>query len=70
MDPAVLERDDKVAVGMLLGLVNAPIHPYDFSKSCQDLQEKLLSIRQDSGNIIDLNGICSEWKSFLPRWRS
>lgn len=60
MDPAVLERDDKVAVGMLLGLVNAPILPYDFSKSCQDLQEKLLSIRQDSGNIIDLNGICSD----------
>ena len=57
MDPAVMEKDDRVDVGIVLGLVNAEILPYNFTKTTEYLQEKLAYIHEESGNIIDLTQI-------------
>jgi len=64
MDVSVLERDNKVDVGILLGLVNAKVLPYDFSKTAEYLLEKLEYIREQSGNIIDLNNVIDEANIF------
>lgn len=57
MDPNNLAKDNKVDVAVLLGLVNSEILPYDFTKTCQDMKQKLTKIMNESKNIIDLSMI-------------
>ena len=57
MDPVNLEKDNKVDVCVLLGLVNTPVLPYDFQKTCEDISQKVAFIKEKSGNLIDLSHI-------------
>jgi len=52
-----LEKDNRVDVGVLLGLTNAIVLPYNFEKTCEDMASKVALIKKESGNIIDLKGI-------------
>lgn len=52
-----LEKDNRVDVGVLLGLTNAEVLPYNFEKTCEDMAEKVAFIKAESGNIISLDKI-------------
>ena len=52
-----LEKDNRVDAGVIWGLVNAEVLPYDFQKTCEDIGEKVAFIRRESKNIIELGGI-------------
>ena len=57
MDIQNLEKDNRVDAGVIWGLVNAEVLPYDFQKTCEDIGEKVAFIRRESKNIIELGGI-------------
>ena len=57
MDPVNLAKDDRANLAMVYGLVNDPVLPYDFSRSCEDMKTKLSFIKEKSGNIINIEGI-------------
>ncbi|MDL2293612.1 M28 family peptidase, partial [Ruminococcaceae bacterium OttesenSCG-928-D13] len=57
MDPDTLAKDNRVQAAIVLGLANMPVLPYDFSKTCLDMRDKVRHIRQESRNIIDLSMI-------------
>ncbi|MDP4109467.1 MAG: M28 family peptidase [Bacillota bacterium] len=57
MDPDNLDKDNKVDAAVLLGLVNANVLPYDFTKTCQDMKDKVAMIKKESGNLIDIEMI-------------
>ncbi len=57
MDPGNLDKDNRVDAAVLLGFVNAEILPYDFTKTCLDMKEKISMIIKQSANVIDLKMI-------------
>ena len=52
-----LEKDNRVDVGVLLGLTNSTVLPYNFEKTCEDMTKKVAFIKAESGNVIKLDGI-------------
>lgn len=59
MDVVNMEKDNRVDVGVILGLTNARVLPYDFSKTCEDMKKKVAYLRQESGNVVDMDGIAA-----------
>lgn len=57
MDVNNMEKDNRVDVGVILGLTNARVLPYDFSKTCEDMKQKVEYLRRESGDVIDMRGI-------------
>lgn len=57
MDVGNMEKDNRVDVGVILGLTNACVLPYDFSKTCEDMKQKVEYLRRESGDVIDMRGI-------------
>ncbi len=41
-----LEKDNRVDVGVLLGLTNSTVLPYNFEKTCEDMAEKVAFIKR------------------------
>lgn len=57
MDVDNLEKDNRVDLGVIYGLANATVLPYDFSKTCEDMKQKVEYLRKESGNIVDMECI-------------
>ena len=57
MDVDNLEKDNRVDLGVIYGLANATVLPYDFSKTCEDMKQKVEYLRKESGNIGDMECI-------------
>ena len=55
-----MEKDNRVDVGVILGLTNDPVLPYNFEKTCEDMADKIEFIRKESGNIVDVTGIAKK----------
>ena len=55
-----MEKDNRVDVGVILGLTNDPVLPYNFEKTCEDMSDKIEYIKEESGNIVDVTGIAAK----------
>lgn len=55
-----IEKDNRVDVGILLGLTNDPVLPYNFEKTCDDMANKLEFIKSESNNVVDVTGIAKK----------
>lgn len=58
-----LEKDNRADVGVLLGLLNDTVLPYNFEKTCEDMASKIEYIKRESNNIVDLTGIAKTIES-------
>lgn len=54
-----MKKDLRVNCAYILGLLNCDILPYDFSKTCCDIKEKLEKINKQAGDIVDISSIIS-----------
>lgn len=60
MDADNLHKDNMVDLGVLLGLVNTKVLPYDFTKTCEDMKSKIGMLISESNNVINMKGISNE----------
>ncbi len=55
IDPAILERDCKIYLGVVHALCTEPVLPLDYEATAKDWLTKLQSLRKVAGKHVDLN---------------
>lgn len=72
-DLQVLRRDLRVYLTAILRIVNAPLHPFDYTAAVLEIGAAVQRYQQACGHIVDLKGVSDDLKRLrreLPAWRS